>query len=329
MFKIVAVGVLLGAGLLLAGLIYERVAEAMFSRRYPPPGRLVDVGGRRLHILCTGGGAGPTVVIEQGAVSPSVVWRPIQNQVAAYARVCTYDRAGYQWSDPGPPARSLTDRAADLHTLLKAAEAPGPYILVGHSYGGVISRVFAQAYPSEVAGLVLVDAPEEGVIFRDTFPTYVRQFLQMVSVGKTAARFGVIRLIMGAISKPEGGMTPELNDQMIGFISKPSFGDPLADELASLSRGHDELSAAGRPGALGDRPLVVITHEKPFPGAAALLEPGWQDGQRRLAALSSRGELVVAAKSSHMIQAEEPQLVLDAIRKVYDQAIASPQSAAK
>ena len=320
MLKILLICAVVVAGLLVTSAIWEKMAEAAFTRRHPAPGRLVDVGGRRLHILCKGAGPGPTVIIEQGAASPSVIWWPIQNQVSAYARVCTYDRAGYQWSDPGPAGQSLTDRAADLHRLLKAADVRGPYILVAHSYGGLISRVFAQDYPSDVAGMVLVDTPEEGVIYRPSFSRYVSQFLQLVSVGKMAGRLGITRLLMGAISRPEGGMTAEMNDLMIGFISDPSFGKSLPDELGSLSRGRQELAAAGKPGALGDRPLVVITHEKPFPGPAALLEPGWLDGQRRLAALSSRGQLVVASKSSHMIQAEEPELVLEAIRKVHDQA---------
>ena len=317
MLKIVLIGAALLAALLVAGFVYEKLAEVRFARRSPPPGRLVDIGGRRLHLFCKGDAAGPTVVFEQGAASPAVVWQPIQDQVSGFARACLYDRAGYQWSDPGPASRSLTDRAADLHALLKAGRVPGSYVLVGHSYGGVISRVFAEAYPDDVAGLVLVDAPEEAVIFRPSYGDYVRQFLGLVSVGKAAARFGVVRLLMRAMSHPEGGMTAEMNRLMIGFIAKPSFGDQLPDELRSLSRGAAELASAGRPHALGDKPLVVITHETPFPGPAALLEPGWQDGQKRLAALSTRGELVVATRSSHMIQAEESDLVIDAIRRVH------------
>ncbi len=317
MLKVVLIVVALAAALLVFGFVYEKLAEARDSRRHGPPGRLVDIGGRRLHILCKGEAPGPTVVIEQGAGSPSVVWQPIQNEASAFARVCLYDRAGYQWSDPAPGPRSLSDRAADLHRLLQTAGETGPYVLVGHSYGGVLNRVFADAYPKDVAGLVLVDAIEEAAIFRPSFSDYRRQFLQVVAVGRAAARFGVVRLVMSALSRPEGGMTAEMNGAMIGFISRPSFSDGLKDELESLSRGQAELTPAGRPGALGDRPLVVITHTKPFPGPAALLEPGWGAGQTRLAALSSNSDLVEATRSNHMIHAEQPELVLDAIRRVH------------
>ena len=322
MLKILIVCTLVVAGLAIAGAIYERIAEARFARRHPPSGRLVDVGGRRLHLLCKGDAPGPTVVVEQGAGSPSVVWEPIQARLAAFSRVCLYDRAGYAWSDPAPAGRSLTDRADDLHKLLTAAGVPGPYVLVAHSYGGAIGRAFAAKYRSDVAGLVLVDTPEEAVIFRPAFADYRRQFLRMVGVGKGAARLGLVRLIMGVLSRPERGMTPEMNDRMVGLISNPTFGDPLGDELASLVNGRAELEATGRRGGLGDVPLVVITHEQPFPGFAGLLEPGWREGQERLAELSSRGRVIVAHKSSHMIQAEEPELVLDAVRSVRAQAMA-------
>jgi pimeloyl-ACP methyl ester carboxylesterase len=329
MWKIGLVVAGLAAALLVFGFVYEKLAEARDDRRFRPPGRLVDVGGRRLHILCKGEAPGPTVVIEQGAGSPSVAWQPLQNEVSAFARVCLYDRAGYQWSDPAPGPRSLSDRAADLHRLLQAGGVSGPYVLVGHSYGGVLNRVFAEAYPQDVAGLVLIDAVEEAAIFRHSYGDYRRGFLQIAAVGRMLARFGVVRLLMTALSRPEGGMTAEMNNQMIGFISRPSFSGGLEDELDSLSRGQAELAPTGRPGALGERPLVVITHVKPFPGPAALLEPGWAEGQKRLAALSTNSELIAATKSNHMIHAEQPELVVDAIRRVHAAATGHTPLAAR
>jgi len=153
----------------------EAICEARDRVRFPPPGQMIDIGGRRLHILCKGTAPGPTIVIEQGAGSPSILWWPIQDKVAAFARVCTYDRAGYLWSDPAKTVRTLEDRVADLHALLAGAKIPAPYILVGHSFGGPLVRLYAHLHPTEIAGMVLVDTTEEGVILRPSFDDYVKK----------------------------------------------------------------------------------------------------------------------------------------------------------
>src|SRR4051812_6669271 len=136
MLKVTLITAAVLALLLVIGFTYEKVAEARDSKT-APLGRLIEVaGGRRLHIFCTGDETGPTVVIEQGAASPSVLWWAAQRRISTFARVCTYDRAGYQWSDPAPSPRSLADRVEDLHQVLTKAAVPGPYVLVAHSYGG-------------------------------------------------------------------------------------------------------------------------------------------------------------------------------------------------
>ncbi|MGH8220455.1 MAG: alpha/beta fold hydrolase [Steroidobacteraceae bacterium] len=305
-----------GAALLLvlaaAACALERVAEARDRRRFPPPGRLVDIGGRRLHLACLGGGAGPTVVIEQGAGSPSVTWWPVQARVANFARVCTYDRAGYLWSDPVAPGRSLADRVVDLHTLLDRAELPPPYILVSHSFGGFLARAYARAHPREVAGLVLVDTPHESTVLQASFLRYLRRGARIQSVVSGAARLGLVRLL--------GRHVPMLllPDHPAGYAlcARPQHPQLLADDLRGLLADTAMLSA-GALGSLGDRPLIVLTHGVPFPGAAAAAEQGWQEGERKLAALSSNSELIVAARSSHMIHVDEPEAVVEAIRRVH------------
>ena len=142
--------------LILVGAVYESSAEASDARAYPPPGRLVDVGGYRLHINCTGVGS-PTVVIEAGWGDSSASWGWVQPEVAKTTRVCTYDRAGMGWSEVSPEPRTAREFAKELHTLLANADEQGPYILVGHSLGGYTMRVYAHDYAGEVAGLVLVD----------------------------------------------------------------------------------------------------------------------------------------------------------------------------
>ena len=148
------------AGLLilsLLGAVYELAAEAADARTYPPPGQLVDVGGYRLHIYCMGTGS-PTVVIEAGLGDWSTMWGSVQAEAAKTTQVCAYDRAGSGWSDSGPLPRDAGQFAKELHTLLQKADLPGPFVLVGHSLGGLPVRVFAGEYPAEVAGVVLIDS---------------------------------------------------------------------------------------------------------------------------------------------------------------------------
>src|SRR5918997_1815757 len=145
-------------GLMLLGARYESAAEARDTRAYPPPGQMVDVGGYRLHINCIGTGS-PTVVIDAGHGGWSASWSSwVQPEAARTTRVCTYDRAGMGWSEPGPLPRTAKHFAQELHTLLHTAGVPGPYVLAGHSLGGLPVRVFAHAYAAEVAGVVLIDS---------------------------------------------------------------------------------------------------------------------------------------------------------------------------
>ncbi len=317
-----AIGVLAAA--LCIGFLVESVGEARDNARFPPPGRMVDVGGRRMHILCNGDGngdgngdaPGPTVVVEQGAGSPSMLWWPLVDQVAAFARVCTYDRAGYQWSDATPGARSLQDRVADLHALLVGAGTPGPYVFVAHSFGGPLVRLFALAYPDQVAGMVLVDTPDETVIFRPSYLKYAGQIGGVAGVLHVAARFGLVRAAISLWRTVPNGFTAEQFAALKAHLARPRFFAALADDVAALARvppGQREPDAFGR---LGTKPLVVLRHGIPFPGPAAVLEDGWEAGQERLAAMSTHGELVLAAKSNHMIQSDEPELVINAIRRV-------------
>jgi pimeloyl-ACP methyl ester carboxylesterase len=304
-------------GVLARGVLAEQVMEARDRAAFPPPGRLADIGGRRMHVLCQGATPGPTVVIEQGAGSPSVLWWPLQDRIAAFARVCTYDRAGYQWSDSAPAGRSLQDRAADLHSLLREAGVPGPYLLVAHSFGGPIVRLFARDYPDEVAGMVLVDTPDEKVMFGPGYREYVSKLQWVALAGETAAQCGIVRLALHWLRQVPDGFSPQAFRTLKAMVARPAFFRALRDDLRSLALVPPEQRHPGYFGAsLGDLPVVVLAHGQAFPGPAAVLEDGWRDGQARLAALSSRGEMVVAANSNHMIQSDEPDLVIAAIQRV-------------
>jgi len=295
-----------GVFLLVTGYLYQQTNERGDKRRNPAPGRMVSVGDHKLHLLCKGT-VPPTVVIEQGAGEPSRLWWPVQDQVAEFARVCTYDRASYGWSDPVPPGRTIVERAEELHALLANAGIPGPYILVAHSYGGLIVRYFARKYSDETGGLVLVDTPDEATIFRPEVLNFYSRVRLMNKAVEFGARFGLVRLL--------GTCFPAIR---AGFpFSRAGEYAAASDDLASLHRAELPMRKSGVPGSLGDRPLAVLTHGRPFPGPFAILEDGWSEGQTRLAALSTNSFLIVAKNSNHMIELDEPALVVDAIRRVH------------
>ena len=289
--------------LLLAGAFtYEHIAERRDATQHPAPGRLIQVGDHRLHLFCQGSNS-PTVVIEQGAGSPSPLWWPVQEKIASFAHVCTYDRAGYLWSEPVRRPRSVRERSEELHALLTHAGVPGPYLLVAHSYGGLIIREFALLYPAETAGLVLVDTPDEPALCRPEVQKFYERMRIFVKIQEAASRFGLPRLLRKIPSMQEA----------LWFV-RPDDYAAAADDLLSL-RSLDCSSRA--PGQLRDLPLAVLTHGRPFPGPFALLEEGWLAAQHRLAALSGRSSLTVAHSSNHMIHLDQPELVIDLVRQMH------------
>jgi pimeloyl-ACP methyl ester carboxylesterase len=267
------------------------------------------------------GASGPTVVLEMGAFfEPSPYWWGIQSEVARFARVCVYDRAGFGWSPPAAKAQTMEDRAADLYAVLSKAGVPGPYVLVGHSYGGPLIRLFARDHANLAAGFVFVDAPDEQSIFKPAYLTMLRrQMKPMFAALGGASRLGILR----ALSALAPGMSmipeelPEDARRALAALQGPRALAAASAEADSILEAADRLGRAGFGGSLGDKPVAVITHGIPFPPPSDVLEDGWAEGQRRLTALSSDGELIVATKSNHMIQLDEPHIVVDAIRRVY------------
>ncbi len=295
-----------GLLLLAAGYVYETLGERKDKKTNLAPGRMVSVGNHKLHLLCKGRTA-PTVVIEQGAGEPSRFWEHVQDRIAEFASVCTYDRAGYGWSDPVEAGRTITDRAEELHTLLTNAGIPGPYILVAHSYGGLIVRCFAHNHPNQTAGLVLVDTPDDATIFRRDVLNFYARIRLMNKAVQLAASFGVLRLLSHWFRLDHAGLS---------FVRPVEYA-AAGDDLASLERVDFRTTNSEGPGNFGDLPLAVITHGQPFPGPFSILENGWSEGQERLARLSTNSLLIVAKNSNHMIQIDEPGLVVDVIRSVH------------
>ena len=145
--------------LAVAGAIYQAIATERAERAYPPPGEMVDVGGYSLHINCVGRGS-PTVLLDGGLGEWSAQWVLVKQGVSDTTRVCAYDRAGMGWSEMGPEPRDARQITGELHALLEGAGIEGPYVLVGHSFGGLYLQTYAARYPDEVAGMALVDSSQ-------------------------------------------------------------------------------------------------------------------------------------------------------------------------
>jgi pimeloyl-ACP methyl ester carboxylesterase len=254
---------------------------------YPMPGRLFDVGGHRLHISCMGSGT-PTVVLEAGLGEPGVMmagW--IQPGVATATRVCVYDRAGKGWSEPIRSPQDGFAVAADLHGLLREAHIAGPYVLAGHSSGGVYVQVFAERYPDEVAGLVLLDSQSPYALAQ--LPGYARFYKGLraaTALFPSFARLGVMRLFYRSAATD---LPPMARAQERAFWSTVSHNRSLRDEVIALPAA---LSQAQRLTTLGDKPLIVVT-------AAKRAMNGWLPLQDKMAALSANSIHRVAQHATH------------------------------
>lgn len=305
----------------LGGMVYQVLASARDAKDYPPPGRLVDVGGHRLHINTSGEGA-PTVVLDAGVCDCSLNWCLVQPKVARFTRVCAYDRAGMGWSEPGPAPRTSERIVEELHTLLKNADIPGPYVLVGHSFGGYNVRLFAHKYPNEVAGLVLVDAAHEDQW--EDLPASVKGlyawWTDRLDSARLLSHLGVVRLLDWAGTNPKVPAERQAMDHALRL--RTAYHSTLYDEWSHIDK---DSAAQVRAGAsLPSMPLMVLTAEKhgdtPPPGVTPEDFARWNEHLRTMQAdLAGRctdSIHITVADSSHAIPFDQPAAVVDAIRRV-------------
>jgi pimeloyl-ACP methyl ester carboxylesterase len=305
-----AAGVTVGAIAAVAalGATYEVIAGSQDPSIYPPAGRLVDVGGYRMHLDCRGEGS-PTVVMDAGLGGSSLDWILVRASLTTTTKVCSYDRAGMGWSDVSPLPRTPGHIADELHTLLANASVPGPFVLVGHSLAGKNIRMFAARHPDEVAGMVLVDARSELVdtltpkAEADAFGTALG--LQGTLYG-LARRFGVARAFGASLANAPLLSSAEAEEMVLLQTQASSIDETTSEGLA---RAADDAALA--TANLGSRPLVVIAAAASMAGI-----PNWSAAQHKMAALSTQGRLVVAEHSGHAVQLEAPALVSKAIDDV-------------
>jgi pimeloyl-ACP methyl ester carboxylesterase len=315
-------------GLALGGLAsatYQVVADARDRRRYPPPGEPVDIGGRRLHLWRAGTGS-PAVVVAPSLGEPGHGWAEVQRLLVQHTTVVLYDRAGLGWSDPGPWPTGKR-MVADLYALLAAARIPPPYILVGHSTGGLLMRLYTATYPEQVAGLVLVDASHPDQEHR--LGVHGRRFSRLywwLRVVRWAGRpLGVRRLRARGSEIPphlRRGLPPEQAEGAMAM--RLGTREQRADvrEMAAFPGLAAEVGrvVGGAPGSLGQLPLVVITRDvNTALGWPAEAEATWQDMQAELALLSEHSTHLHAPSGDHFVHRADPDLVVTAIADLVDQ----------
>jgi pimeloyl-ACP methyl ester carboxylesterase len=284
----------------------------------PPLGQLIDIGGRRLHLHCAGKGQ-PTVVVENGSSGFSVEWVPVLAKVSKFTRICTYDRAGFAWSDPGPSINTVEQTMDDLHLLLRTASIPPPYILVGHSIGGMLIRAYQRRYPGEIVGMVLVDAtPEDDLSYTvkgadkpETSITYdemASAFAPLIRNPPPAPT------APDKIDEPIDRLPPDLQRDWLWAIRKWFAEIDMSHSWITAESWRQEFTAlkhlrTSRPHVLGDLPLIVLARGRHT-------DPVLNQREAELANISSHGVERIAAESDHLIQLYQPDLVTQAIRDV-------------
>jgi pimeloyl-ACP methyl ester carboxylesterase len=312
---------------------WESDGQLLDHALYPPPGRLVRTAGGKYHLRELGT-QGPPVVLEAGIGATSISWALVDERLAEFARVYEYDRAGYGWSAPNDRPKVARDLVEQLREVLAAAGAPSPRILVGHSFGGMMMRLYAGLYPEEVAGVVMVDAlaPEEWfpLDFRRT--VMLRRGVALSRRGEWLAQRGVVRFALGKLERGQGRMPKLLS--MLGGVggigvqnriahqirklpqsqwgpvrahwSRPSSFATLAEHLADLPASCAQAQIVDH---LGDTPLIVLAADTQTP-------PGHQGRQARLAKLSRQGDYRQIHGTTHWLMLDAPDAVVDAVREL-------------
>jgi pimeloyl-ACP methyl ester carboxylesterase len=330
---VLVIGCLL-AILFAAGALYQLIGARIGARKYSAPGRMIDVAGQRLHLVCAGHGS-PNVLFESGIAASSLSWTRVLREVASFTRACAYDRAGLGWSAPVRAPRTVATMLRELRGVLAHARNGEPSVLVGHSFGAFLVCAYASRYPAEVAGLVLLDPPSEWRAITREQSRMLRGGIVLSRIGGLLARIGVVRgclalLTGGAPGVPRnfvrifGPTAARTVERLVGEVRKlppevypvvqmhwcqPKCFRSMADHLAAL-----EQTAAVASGvtSLQDVPLVVISAgDQPAEVLAV---------HRQLARLSSLGRHVVATGSGHWVQFDAPDLVVGTIRSLVTNA---------
>jgi pimeloyl-ACP methyl ester carboxylesterase len=314
------------------GASYQAIENSADARRFPQQGKSVSLGpafgNLSLNLDCRGQG-GPTVILDSGLGVPAVGWNSVETETAKFTHVCSYDRAGYAWSDATSASRTSAEIVKELHALLAAANEKGPFVLVGHSFGGYNVRVYNGQYPSDVVGMVLVDASHEDQLSRmpPAFQAYMKNeeasLKRQMVLAPLLIRFGVARFSQRKVETGPG-VSKEFAEELRYLQLQTKFMEATGAELGSFAESANEVRASGN---LGDKPLVVLTAGKD--SDMSQLPPGlskkdmqdfraiWvNELQVKESQLSTRGKRIIVPDSDHMIPFERPDTIVSAIHEV-------------
>lgn len=311
------------------GWIYEFSSSQIDQWKIPShPGQLVDIGGYKLH-LQTAGEGDITVIFDAGMGLTSLDWTLVQPKIAKFAKTCSYDRAGLGWSDKSPYPRTAEQIVSELHSLLVKAQIPKPYILVGHSMGGIHMRLYASRYPDEVIGLVLVDASHEEMIQRLPPDPIFENSEKHPLLTSFLFRFGIQRLLMNLppiknLQKNLYRNYPDPIAKVYSLIKNTSKNVKIEkEENENVNKSLEQIKKYNP--YLGDKPLIVITA-----GSLTFLGEnigysqewldqtyeGWKILQKEIVGLSSQSKQIIADKSDHLIPRHQPEIIIQAVREI-------------
>ena len=308
---IILAGLILIMGLIIFLFVRESLTRNRYRADYPPPGKMVSIGTHDIHLNCLGSGS-PTVVFESDLDQYGVLsWVSVQGEIGKFTRACSYDRAGIMWSESGPRPRNGKNIAAELKTVLENAGEEGPYILVGHAFGGAYVRIFAGQNPDDICGMVLIESSHPEMLTR-----FAEYGIETEIPNKQTRPLILLLSHLGMPGRYKGNiydLPPEVYNPVQALLPESSVA--WFDEKVESP---NTLAQAGQYEYLGDWPLIVLATSRPSPSLGDLgqkLDDLWLEMQQELLPLSENSEIRIY-EGGHYPQLQDPEIVIEAIQDV-------------
>ena len=283
----------------------QAVLSHLSLRDNPPPGSLVELNGRKVHVLCAGEGS-PTVILEAGLPGSSLTWMSVFSEIAELTRVCAYDRPGYGWSQPTTSPRTAETIVQELRVLLQSTDTQPPYILVGHSFGGLLMQLYATRFPNDFTGMVLVDSSHPDQAHR----TLDLQEIDTISFAmKTLGPIGIVRLLFPVPAGNPESRDVSVREQERELLMTSRTLRTATREMSGLRESLRQVTESTVD--LGSKPLVVLSEGR-------RRAESWQALQEDLSRMSTNSEWQVVDGAGHFVQHDQPDVVVGAVRRVIE-----------